>query len=1094
MWWQARRKAKQAATTSRSRRVRPALELLEDRFAPAIFTVLNTLDTVGAGAGSLRQAIIDANATPNVGGVPDEIHFDIPADDARHFYYQDDNVAGQVTLANRAATTLADDADIAGIDPDWAHGWFSIQPATALPTITQPVVIDGYTKTDATENTNTVESRLGLNTVLRIELDGTNVNISGLVLNGAANGSAVRGLAINRFGANPNRAGIEMAGSNFIEGNFLGTDVSGTLDLGNGTGAIISTSLGAASASTIGGTTAAARNLLSGNSRGVELRLNPSGSSPDNNRIQGNLIGTDITGTRVLGNSDMGILMGTHKGVDSGNPSGTMIGGAVPGAGNVISGNGLNGGVSIDASTATVIQGNFIGTDVTGTRALGNNSTGVRMNSAFDDLIIGAHIGGLAAAERNLISGNAGTGLSLGTLVEGALVQGNYIGTDVTGTLDLGNGGHGVFILNGATALIGGTDPNAGNIIGFNGGTIQGVVARTGGVVVGAGATAAILGNSIFAAKTIVSGSTIAGGLGIDLTGADNAVGVTANDAGDADTGPNNLQNFPVLTSVTSAGGSTTVSGALNSIADTTFLIQFFANDLPDGSSHGEGQQLIGELIVTTDGSGNVSFSPTLAVALTPTQFVTATATRLDAEGDPIETSEFSEFRADLALTMTASADAVFVGQEITYTMVVTNAGPFPAVNVSIKDTLPTNNTFLAATTEQGDTSTAGQIVTFNVGSLPVGASVTVTIVVRANEPGNLANTATTTTEVRDAQNRRVSILNDPDLPNNSQAATTRVDPLPTTDVKIEKTASVTAADAGAEITYTIVVNNLGAAGAVDLVLTDVLPVSSTFVALTAPLGWTAQVPEAGTTGTITATNPGIAAGASAELQLAIRVTSDAAAGELDNTVTVATASNDLNLANNSSTWTITINPAPPPPPPPPPAPSPVPPPATPARQPRVLTFTLVGKHAAFRNEVGLFLVDDAAGRIGTLVPGDAGYARAALSRRRVLFHRHDPLGTVRKLTLPPASLFEFYLVQNGTGAAAIQRQRGVRAARGPRVFFSVAAANADGFEHVRRRSPARLAFEDQFGGGDRDFNDAVVQLRELSQPARRRRDFRTRS
>ena len=96
-------------------------------------------------------------------------------------------------------------------------------------------------------------------------------------------------------------------------------------------------------------------------------------------------------------------------------------------------------------------------------------------------------------------------------------------------------------------------------------------------------------------------------GLGIDL-GTD---GVTANDAGDADTGPNNLQNFPVLTAATPSGGSTTVVGSLNSTATTWFLIEFFSNSSCDASGNGEGQTFLGSHIYTTDGSGNVSFTET---------------------------------------------------------------------------------------------------------------------------------------------------------------------------------------------------------------------------------------------------------------------------------------------------------------------------------------------------------------------------------------------------------------------------------------------------------------------------------------------------
>ena len=145
------------------------------------FTVINTNDS---GAGSLRQAMLDANANPGF----DRIEFDIPG-----------------------------------------AGPHTIQPLSALPTITDPVIIDGYTQAGASPNTN--GPGLGLNTVLKIELDGTSAGagVSGLLI--TAGGSTVRGLVINRFGGNG--IVLQMDGSNVIDGNFIGIDVTGTSARGN---------------------------------------------------------------------------------------------------------------------------------------------------------------------------------------------------------------------------------------------------------------------------------------------------------------------------------------------------------------------------------------------------------------------------------------------------------------------------------------------------------------------------------------------------------------------------------------------------------------------------------------------------------------------------------------------------------------------------------------------------------------------------------------------------------------------------------------------------------------------------------------------
>ena len=153
----------------------------------------------------------------------------------------------------------------------------------------------------------------------------------------------------------------------------------------------------------------------------------------------------------------------------------------------------------------------------------------------------------------------------------------------------------------------------------------------------GVGTGNRILGNSIF-------GNTQ---LGIDLGGGDLAGdGVTLNDAGDGDTGPNNLQNFPVLTGVTSTGSETIITGTLNSLASTIFRIEFFASDAPDQQSHGEGQTFLAFANVLTDDSGDAGFTLTLPVALRADQRVSATATRLDDASNLVETSEFSEVRA----------------------------------------------------------------------------------------------------------------------------------------------------------------------------------------------------------------------------------------------------------------------------------------------------------------------------------------------------------------------------------------------------------------------------------------------------------------
>ena len=383
--------------------------------------------------------------------------------------------------------------------------------------------------------------------------------------------------------------GIEIiygATNNFVQGNLIGTDLNGTADLGNGASGVKIDS--ASRDNTIGGTTSGARNVISGNTQfGVEIRYSAG------NDVTGNFIGTDLTGTVALGN-DVGTLVGTGSGNN-------IIGGIEQGAGNVISGNNGRGVLINGFSTTTQVLGNLIGIDVTGVNALGNGDSGIVVSHSS-----GNTIGGATANARNVISGNGGTGITIEGPINGPgtasdnLVQGNFIGTDATGSLQLGNLNSGIsFRFDARDNLIGGNGSGAGNTIAFNVGD---------GVSVNSATSTAILSNSIFSNM----------GLGIDL-GQD---GVTPNDAGDADTGPNELQNYPVLNSATRvAAGTTQVDGALNSTTTATFRLEFFANSACDASGNGEGESFLGYLTSTTGGTGSVSFSASFAAAVSPGHF-----------------------------------------------------------------------------------------------------------------------------------------------------------------------------------------------------------------------------------------------------------------------------------------------------------------------------------------------------------------------------------------------------------------------------------------------------------------------------------------
>jgi hypothetical protein len=272
-----------------------------------------------------------------------------------------------------------------------------------------------------------------------------------------------------------------------------------------------------------------------------------------------------------------------------------------------------NGGVFLGADTT--VQGNFIGTDPSGTQGLGNGSSGVGINGFADSVI-----GGTSPAARNLISGNNGFGVEIDQQNGHVEVQGNLIGTQRDGVSPLGNSRSGVYIDRlAASHTVGGTTPAAANTIAFNG---------SDGVTVHGDARPGqrILSNSIFSNT----------GLGIDL--ADD--GPTPNDPGDADAGANNLQNYPVLTSAKTSRRGTTISGTLESTPSTstttqTFTIQLFSN--PRDTN--EGRTFLGQKSVSTSVDGFVSFTFRTKKKVGAGQNITATATK-NSTGD---TSEFCD-------------------------------------------------------------------------------------------------------------------------------------------------------------------------------------------------------------------------------------------------------------------------------------------------------------------------------------------------------------------------------------------------------------------------------------------------------------------
>lgn len=512
----------------------------------------------------------------------------------------------------------------------------TIAPSTVLPFISDPVALDATTQT-------------GYSGTPLIEINGTNAGGWAFKLTGSSGGSNIKGFIINRCssyglwtqsdgntisdnwiglnntgtGASSARYGVYLSSSlnnvvhnvisgnsgagvyfgniadnNVVAGNFIGTNPAGTSAIGNGYGVRISSGTG----NTIGGTSAADRNIISGNTNnavyissasntveGNYLGTDKTGAAPIGNlgsytiyvnagndnvigapnagnviaagvagirisnvtgtKIQGNYIGLNAAGTQALGNSDRGIYVQ--------NASNNLIGGTDPADRNVISGN-VNHGIHINSnSNNNTVEGNYIGTDYTGNAAIGNHNSTVCIDGSSNNNIIGASNAG------NVIAAGYDVGIRIDG-VSGTIVQGNIIGVGADGTTPLGNASDAVWLQNATSTTIGGTSTGAGNIIANSAFVTTG---HDGVYIIGTSKGVAVLGNSIYGNA----------GLGIDLGGD----GVTANNGTKSSSLPNYGMDFPVIVYARLSGNSLAVSGYVGS-AESKHLRQRPRGVLPE--------------------------------------------------------------------------------------------------------------------------------------------------------------------------------------------------------------------------------------------------------------------------------------------------------------------------------------------------------------------------------------------------------------------------------------------------------------------------------------------------------------------------------
>ena len=526
--------------------------------APAAANTYTVSNTDDSGPGSLRQAILDANGHAGA-----------------------DTIWLIIGSGAKTITPLTALPDINGavLLDGWVQPGFSNAPLIRIdgtqladnsaglriyagPTTLRGLIFtsfgtgvlvgggDGITFRGCYFGTIGAGSGLGNDTGLRL-YQGTNITLGGTL---SSDPNVISGNATYGIYADPTATGVT------LKGNFIGTNAAGTAAVPNGSVGVRSFG----SNLTVGGATAAERNLFSGNgSDGLVIEEGSTGAV-----VRGNYFGLDASGTVDLGNGGSGLSdVGT----------GTIIGGTGAGEGNVFAGNGYFGlGV---AGQYVSVLGNRIGTNAAGTAAIGNGTGGAAVSA------INVTIGGSTAAARNLFSGNGNDGLVIESGSTGVVVRGNYFGLDASGTVDLGNAGTGLSDA-GTGTIIGGTNAGEGNVSSGNsyygiglGGQDTSVLGNRVGT--NAAGTAAVgngiggiavsginvtIGGTTAAARNLISGN-VGGAMGI--TGEADGVYIYGNWMGTSVTGTTTLANqgggIGTYGSNVSIGG--TVNGSGNVIS-----------------------------------------------------------------------------------------------------------------------------------------------------------------------------------------------------------------------------------------------------------------------------------------------------------------------------------------------------------------------------------------------------------------------------------------------------------------------------------------------------------------------------------------------
>lgn len=752
-------------------------------FAATTYTVTNNNDS---GAGSLRQAIADANS--NAG-------------------------ADQIDFA------------ISGAGPH------TIVLTTGGITITDQVKVNGLSQSGSICN--------GTSSTLKVVIEGSGIGVAGA----GANGTEINGLV---FGAGTS-VGIS-SNSNTIRCNFFGTTANGSIGVGdiNSQSLVIynnSAEIGGNSSSDMNlfgryrfiiagssnhiiknnliGTDITGMNSLGSNlsfysgvynnitiSHNVISKIGSYYTTFNNFTLSANKIGTNFSGTAAIF-GDIGTLLSSKTEFNN-----TTIGGATEADGNLISGavivdtNEWGHGIVIGGANNT-IQNNKIGVNADATAVIGNGYEGISIECANNctntqvlDNIIGGSYDGIRVTDG---SGNTNN--------NNVNIKRNYIGTNKAQNIDLGNRVAGIRIDgNMGNVLIGGTNTADKNVIANNKVGIYSVATN----------------HNTFLGNTIYNNDDL--GIAFNYYNSNDS---TENDPGDIDTGANDLLNFPIITQAAESMGNTTIGYSLD-VPAGDYRIEFFSNSSADPSGYGEGQTFIGYDDVSSDGSGNQTFVTSVSgVGFT---HLAATSTQKDS-GSPTgfgPTSEFGNFepQADLSVSSDDGTTAAVYGSAHQYTFTVTNNGLSDVDHFVFSHGSDVVDSPLYTVGSSGSTATTTGSFSGTTWSGLLKSGETLTFILA----GNINGTGTlSTTNICIDQDSTLQMdgqtVTDPVSNNNCGTDNDTIVPVPTTDLSIIKTINAPGIVInGHQVTYTLTITNNGPMShTYGTAIYDLIPLGTTF-------------------------------------------------------------------------------------------------------------------------------------------------------------------------------------------------------------------------------------------------------------------------